>query len=400
MPFVVLKRFENGVEIDLSLYNYYFKENPEGFEFEFFNEERKVYLNIKEEENKVYFSFDNSFTDEYKEMIITLWKENEEKIIGLPEFKNKKKKRCKLLEKCKFLNKCLKNCKCKCIRKHFENNSIDPERKLNFYLTNKYFFENINLIDNYKLEVRDKIYLSTENKTADFKLRFSPDIESLLNTSEKNSFRIKKYPENSYFLRVKKIDEDQIRKFIKDNPDKPLKGIILEDKEYNVADIMVNLMTVNKILGLDLIMLINSEICLYQIKKYFDYQNLKVESGKLKVDLNKETAIRNYLLCIRKFLDLGVNGIYIDDNFTSYEMALLYTNVKIMIDEYFMTAVFHTHLSENSDDFGYYIIKDEKIIKNINKIYKNYLYSGELFLGKEEKISKNNKYFPVNIIKL
>ena len=304
------------------------------------------------------------------------------------------------MEKCKFLNKCLKNCKCKCIRKHFENNSIDPERKLNFYLTNKYFFENINLIDNYKLEVRDKIYLSTENKTADFKLRFSPDIESLLNTSEKNSFRIKKYPENSYFLRVKKIDEDQIRKFIKDNPDKPLKGIILEDKEYNVADIMVNLMTVNKILGLDLIMLINSEICLYQIKKYFDYQNLKVESGKLKVDLNKETAIRNYLLCIRKFLDLGVNGIYIDDNFTSYEMALLYTNVKIMIDEYFMTAVFHTHLSENSDDFGYYIIKDEKIIKNINKIYKNYLYSGELFLGKEEKISKNNKYFPVNIIKL
>ena len=397
MPFIVLKRFVNGVESDLALYEYTFEEKPGDYEFIFSKEEISVKVKVTEgEEGKVKFSLEEVFIGEYEEMCITLWKENEDKVYGLPMYQKDEKK-----IKYKWLYTKLSNCKCKYVRKKFQKEpSFMPEQKLSFYLSGKYFFENINLVSDYVLAVADKIYLTVKSGKYDFRLRFCENMEELYASPDINNYKVKKYPEGSIFLRMDRANEFFIDEALKKDPDGKIKGVILEYKDFDLATIMTEKRKIKE-RNLDVICVLNRQVCEQHAKKYFEegdtYKNVY---GELNVDFTKQENVREYMVTVRKLLDTGVDGIYFDDNFNNKELTAIHEQIKTVAQEYPQVSLFHTHLSEDNDDFGYYIVKDKKTIDNIKSLRPYYFYSGECYIGKEEKIYTENNIFDINIIKI
>ena len=122
--------------------------------------------------------------------------------------------------------------------------------------------------------------------------------------------------------------------------------------------------------------------CIYALKKevsllfadrYFDkgaYKDfIEDKDRKIKVLLNTKERIRSYLVCVRKYLDAGADGIYFDDDFSKNEITEIHKGLKSIIEEYPKITVFHSKLSEHYTDFGYYIIKNKQVIDNFRKTH-------------------------------
>lgn len=399
MPLLV---FETGKGDIVALYKYTFTCRPGLYEFEFHNGEARVKLWVVEKANdEVYFIFRNVSEGKtaYNMMSITLWKENEEKVFGLPTFKSEELKGFKkiLFDIFSFAAE-----KWDCAEKYVRKlKPLEPEQKLSFFVEGKYFFENIGLVKKYHLYIKDKIFLKGAFNEFQFRLRFCETIDDIYSSLNKNNYLVRKYPHNSWFLRMKTADTELIDKFIKEYPDKPLKGVIIENKDFDLARIMIEKKKIQD-KKLDAVFVVNRKVCGKHKKKYFIRSQTVVnpQTRDNEADFHVKGGIMDYLVTVRKLLDSGVDGIYFDDDFRRVEMTALHKGMKKVIEEYPQTTYFHTHLSEDNDDFGYYVVKEEKVIENMDKLRNYFFYSGECYIGKEEKDFTENNNFDINIIKI
>ena len=341
IPFIVLKKIKNDVKTSTSLYKHTINKTDDGYEIEFSSERNKAVVKLTQKENAV--NFEIKCDDEYDELCFTLYKRKDYKIYGLPTYEEKEIKRT-------FREKLLRK----------KPQIINPERKLSFYVSETYYFENVNITE-YSYEIKDNIYITTGTKNPEFRLIYAKNIYAAINSTEKNNPKIKKYNTGTCFLRTEKYNEKEISEYCKEKGLK-IDGIIIE-------------------------------------KRIFDRALIKPEVVECKVKLESEESIRKYLVTVRKYLDEGAAGIYFDGDFTKKEILQIKEGMKTVVKEYLGCTIFHSTLTESNDDFGYYIIKDKNVINEFNILSGYYLYSGEYSFGKEESALNISSNFSINIIK-
>ena len=90
MPFIVLKKKKNGIVTSTSLYKFRIKEIIDGFEVLFYEENAQAKLLITQKENRM--KFEIVCLESYDELCFTLYKNESEKLYGLPSYEYKKEK--------------------------------------------------------------------------------------------------------------------------------------------------------------------------------------------------------------------------------------------------------------------------------------------------------------------
>ena len=209
IPFIVLKKIKNDVKTSTSLYKHKINKTDDGYEIEFSSERNKAVVKLTQKENAV--NFEIKCDDEYDELCFTLYKRKDYKIYGLPTYEAKEIKRT-------FREKLLRK----------KPQIINPERKLSFYVSETYYFENINITE-YSYEIKDNIYITTGTKNPEFRLIYAKNIYAAINTTEKNNPKIKKYNTGTCFLRTEKYNEKEIAEYCKEKGLK-IDGIIIEKR--------------------------------------------------------------------------------------------------------------------------------------------------------------------------
>lgn len=378
IPFIVLKKIKNDVKTSTSLYKHTINKTDDGYEIEFSSERNKAVVKLTQKENAV--NFEIKCDDEYDELCFTLYKRKDYKIYGLPTYEAKEIKRT-------FREKLLRK----------KPQIINPERKLSFYVSETYYFENINITE-YSYEIKDNIYITTGTKNPEFRLIYAKNIYAAINTTEKNNPKIKKYNTGTCFLRTEKYNEKEIAGYCKEKGIK-IDGIIIEKRIFDRALIKPEVVKGERN-KLDIIYALDKIIGKSVAKRYFnedEYEYITEEECKVKLD--SEDSVRKYLVTVRKYLDEGAAGIYFDGDFTKKEILQIKEGMKTVVKEYLGCTIFHSTLTESNDDFGYYIIKDKNEINEFNILSGYYLYSGEYSFGKEESALNISSNFSINIIK-
>ena len=383
MPFIGIKIEKNNATKELSLIKFEAKKlEDNSFLLRFYDGEYEVFCKIKQIKEKVSFIIENRH--EYKEVFITLYKDNKQKTYGLCSYKPKAQE---LTKKEKILN---------IFRlKKKENKVIYLDKKLSFYIKEKYFFENLN-ISRYNCIISDNIYIYAWQKTLKFNLIFNSNIYVAINQENKNTAKIVKFNEEKYFFTQKNINEKRL-KFLKNQYAKKFGGVIIKEEDYNLANLMIDR---NKTKKLKIRILYT--ITLYNNKGFFEGEELiKDENGIEKINFDNMNARRKFANLIRKYLDINADGLYFDGNMSRYEATIINKMIKKIVEEYPDAIIFHSTISESNNDFGYYIIKKKDIYKRFDEFKNYYLYSGENRIGCEGKVTnvtKNN--LPVKIIDL
>ena len=381
MPFIVLKKNKNGVETSVGLSDIKLNktDEEEGYEIEFSGRENKATVSIKTDGKTA--SIEIKCDDEFDEMCFTLYGEDGRKVYGLPSYKQKFKKR---------------TLKDRILRR--KQPIIKPDMKLSFFINDFYFFENVNIAD-YKIDVKDNIYITTTQKKAVFKVIFARNVYAAVLSGEKDYEKIKKYPSGSCFVKTDKLNVNKIKSFSAVHKTE-LKGVIINERPFDYGKIKIDVVSGEKN-KLDVIFTLTKKIALALAKKYFDKNDYEIiDENNCVVKLDTVDRIRKYLVVVRKYLDVGASGIYFDGNFTRKEILDIKEGMKTVINEYVDCSLFHSAVNESNDDFGYYILKDEQIINNYDRLSGYYLYSGELLIGKEQSAVKIDKKFSVNIFNI
>ena len=358
MPFIVLKSGKKGEEVFTSFSECGIVEEENGFFVVFKNGDRKISFTLKEERDTLSFYSDVALR-EGEEICLTFYKGRHDVIYGLPAFKEEEpappKRRSLFLMKQKVLQK----------------EKVTLHKKLAYFIPGRYYFDNKTVTD-YDVEIKDNIYITIRSDRPSFSLLFYGPIKNVYAYKERYNEKIKKHPRGSVFLKTDRIDIEKIETFIKSHDDLHVKGVILNKKPYDLAFLQVEKRKCKQT-GLDFLCCI----------------------GKRK----EEETIQSYLNKIRKYLDLLIDGLYFYDDFSQTEITEIKHGLPDVLKEYpFPVTVFHNVLSEEDGDFGYFIIKDTKIIENFSKYFDHYYYSGERIIGKEEKTYTSNKLFKINII--
>lgn len=376
MPFIVLKKNKNGVETSVALSDIKLNQTDDGYELELCGREKKATVTIKTENKKA--SIEINSDEEFDEMCFTLYGADGRKVYGLPSYKQKIKKR---------------TLKERILRR--KQPLIKPEIKLAFFINDYYFFENVNITD-YNVEVKDNIYITTTQKNAKFRVTFARNVYAAVLGGEKDYKKIKKYPSGACFIKTEKFDEKKVKDFCSEKNGK-LCGVIIKERPFDYGKIKIDVVKGERN-NLDVICTLGKTVSESLAKKYFDVSDYeKISDDVYAVKLDNPDRIRKYLVVVRKYLDIGVSGIYFDGNFTKKEILDIKEGMKTVVNEYISCSIFHSSVNESNDDFGYYIIKDEQIIKNYDRLSNYYLYSGEFLIGKEQKNGKPDKKFSVNI---
>lgn len=383
MPFIVLKKSKNGIVTSSSLYKFKIEEKEDGFDVNFFNDETTAKLVITQKENKI--GFEIKCESEYDELCFTLYKKENDKIYGLPSYEVKKEKPT------------LKN-RIKRIFFGRKEKIINPEKKLAFFVSELYFFENINITD-YEYEIKENIYIKAKSKNPTFNIVFAKNIYAAINTEEKNNPRIKKYNSGAVFVRTEKYDEEKIKAFSAEKGVK-VDGIIIERRSFDPVKIKPETVRAEKN-GRDIIYVVDKNVGEKTVKKYFEKEDVDlIKEDKFKIKFGEKYAVRKYLVTVRKYFDMGATGVYFDGDFTKKELLEIKEGMKTVVKEYPICSIFYSSINESNDDFGYYIIKNKNIIENFEKLAGYYLYSGEYAIGKEEKELSSVKNFSVNIVRI
>ena len=383
MPFIVLKKNKNGIVTSTSLYKFRIKEIIDGFEVLFYDENAQAKLKITQTENRVRCEI--VCNESYDELCFTLYKHESEKVYGLPSYEFKKEQTpIKKSLKNRFFNK--------------KERIVDPDKKLAFFISESYFFENVNITD-YEYEIKDSIFIKVKSENPTFVLVFAKNIYAAINTPEKNNVGIKKYNAGAVFIRTDKYDEARINAYCKENGIKA-EGIIIEKRSFDPVKIKPETVKAEKN-GIDIIYAIDKIVGEKTAKKYFDKEDYDViSSDKYKIKLDSADSVRKYLVTVRKYLDIGATGIYFDGDFTKKELLDIKDGMKTVFKEYPVCTVFFSTINESNEDFGYYILKNKNVIDSFDKLAGFYLYSGEYAIGKEENKLSSIKNFSVNIVKI
>lgn len=375
IPFIVLKKRKNGILSAVSFDKYGVRETEEGYSIEFFNEKNpddKILLTLVEIENKVHFSFD--FNKENTVMQITLYKGRKDVALGLPANNTAEIRRGKT-----FLGKPI-------------TEKIYADKKLSFYIPERYFFENENITD-YDVKIKDAVYVSVRSKTPHFTLLCKTDIKEVY--QRKDNEKIKKYPRGSVFIETEEIKENQIEKYENKYPD--FKGFVIKNSVFNEINVENEVKKAKK-KKKEIIFKVDGTVTKEQFFKYFDKNDGFFFDDKYYIDFSKENTARKYLVVIRKYLDLFADGIYFNDRFTKDAVTKLLEGMLDICKEYDSVAVFHNVMTEKQGDYGYLIIKGKDLIANFESFYYDYYYSGEKCFGKEEKKLTEKKDFDLTII--
>jgi hypothetical protein len=387
LPFLVVKIKKDDIIKEIALYeNNINKEKNNRFKIVFFNGRYSVECFVTQENNTVSFEIYNK--NGYYETDITLYKENSQKVYGLSTYKEK-------TVKLSFLKKITAKIK------GIKQIHVKPHKKLSFYLLEKYFFENKNIFD-YDIDVKDNIYIKIRQDKIFFNLVFSSNINVAINQNNKNCERIKKFFRPHSYLRCDSFDAALINLYQK-KYDVFIDGVILDAGVFVLGKEKIN-GVLAKNSKKELLYAFDGEVENKAAYPYYDDSELINVNGKLKIDFDSDEACRKYKNTLRKFLDMNIDGVYIDGQFNAKEMLTVH---KIVLDliksEYPQCIVFHSAISENNDDFGYFIIKNNELSENFEKFGSYYLYSGENRIGMEttDILRKNDGYkFPVKIYDL
>lgn len=380
IPFITIKIKNNDLFKEISLYNFTIeKKGANSYAVKFFDGNYELKCYISSEKNRVNFFIDNY--NEYYEVCFTLYKENKQKVYGLNNYKNVKRK-LTTKEKIKSV-----------FDKSLRHKNLYPDQKLAFYIKENFFFENKNIYD-YEVEFFDNIYIKTKQKDIRFNLVYSENINIAINQANKNQDKITKFSEPKNFIIADKFNLDELKKSEKRNKIK-YDGVIISASNYNQADVKITLNKCkrNKLL---LIYIINTNFNLGD----FTEEELYVDAnGNPKINLDNQESVRKLGNVIRKYLNDNIDGVYVDGEYTKKEISIIHTIVSQITKEYYGTVIMHSTISENNDDFGYYIIKNKDLIERFESVHKYYLYSGENRIGREIPQFRNNRYkFLINIV--
>ena len=380
IPFITVKIKNNELLKEISLYNFTIeKKGASSFAIKFFDGNYELKCHISSEKNRVSFFIDNY--NDYYEVCFTLYKENKQKVYGLNTYKNVKKK-LTFKEKVQSI-----------FDKSLRHKDLFPDQKLAFYIKEYFFFENKNIYD-YEVDFFDNIYIKTKQKDIRFNLVYSENINIAINQENKNQEKITKFSSVKNFLLVDEFDINAIKKSEKHNKIK-YDGIIINASDYNQAKTKITLNKCKKN-GLLLIYIINTA---FNLNGFLDEELYIDNSGIKKVNLDNGESVRKLGNVIRNYLNDNVDGIYVDGNYTQKEISVIHSIISTVTKEYYGTIVMHSTISENNDDFGYYIIKNKDLIERFESIHKYYLYSGENRIGREIPEFCNNRYkFLINIV--
>ena len=409
-PFIYGVVGENDTEKSVALYNYKIKSASEDrCEIDFFMDNLFVACELIKEGSKLKFKFVKG--DGINFTCINFFKSATEPVFGLTASRTENQKREVLYSKKERIDKNSVN-----FEKYYQEygNSISkkfrrllkkakPDTKLSFYLDKKYFFENVNVL-NYKLEIKDNILIKTPQKNIEFNLVFAENVHVASNSENKNAVSVKKYYEKEVFVKMKEYREEDVDKFIKKTKLK-VSGIIVENDVYDKAKTKVLITDIhNK--GMEAIFSFRAEIKGVEeenSKKLYEIRH--GENGEKSYNFESEEACRRYMNDIRRYLDIGADGIYLEEGFTENDVYIIHNRLKEIKFEYPEFTLFHDKISEMNDDFGYLVLKNKHLIKNFDKFSFDYANSGENRIGMECKKYKKRKRFThpefnINIYKI
>lgn len=342
----------------IALYDYKIKKfTDEYVKIEFSFEDLKVVCELTCTNKKIGVEIKKS--NNIKKLCFNLYKEKHERIYGLCEQVNgtekKSKKYAKIVKKAK------------------------PDKKLAFYIENKYFFENINVLD-YMIEEENDVSIRSEQTLIKFNLIFHNNVHVASNGENKNSEHIKKYLNKTpVFIKSDNFDSERMEKFENKYGIKA-DGIILTDQNYDLPETKKTVTEVHNC-GKEIIFAFKAEIKDLEEFKPKNLQICEKTQNGYKMNFKSEEARRIYSNKLRKFLDVGADGIYFENDFNKEDVFIVHNGLKSLVKEYPTISIFHENISEINDDFGYFIINNKHLLKNFDLFKDKYVYSGENRIG-------------------
>ena len=341
VPFLTV--IKDGREIPMYGVNI-LQNSKEEYSLEFFQSGYKLKCEIKEKDGVIDFLIEGD--GDYKGVIISLYKEKTQKVLGLSEY----------------------------------DGYIATEKKLAFYLENKYLFENVN-IRKYDFKVLDKIFITAYQK----RIRFLIDtINQPDDMMRMNGVNIKK------FKIVKKRKVFELTEDLYSLSDNERDGIIVKNcDELDMVDFL------KEHYGQVIYMLRPHFRPGSHLLSYFGADEIKKQSnGLYKIDFSKPNASYGFKTVIRKYFDTDLTGIYLDTSgYSQEDMEIMKGAIVSVLTEYTKKILLFDRISGMSDFCGYYVIKDRKKIfsKNYTELYK---YSGEYYLAAEVRNYSEIKKVP------
>ncbi len=343
MPFLTL--IFPGKEIPLYGCNV-IRNNDNEYTLEFYQGAHSVNCRIYERDGVITFLIENE--KEYPAILITLYKEKYQKLIGVGQ-------------------------------QRVTGNTA--ERKLSFYVENKYFFENVN-IRKYDLKVLDKIFITAYQKRILFLIDTVNSPENLRRNAYNNIKDFKIVGRRMVF---------ELTRDLYSLSDNRRDGIIVQDcEELDMADYLTE----------------HYGSVIYRLRpefrtdshfvSYFSGKELiKQKNGLYKIDFTQPTAKLSFKTVIRKYFDTCMAGIYLDTSaYTSEELDTIKSAILSVATEYTKKIILYDRMPVTNDTYGYYVIRDRNKILRYPELIDFYKYSGEYFLAAEVKNYEEAKKVP------
>ncbi len=332
IPFVTL--LVEGREIPLYTVNV-LKNSKSEYILEFTQSGYNVRCEIKERDGVIDFLIEGN--DNYKGLVINLYKEKKQKVIGLSEY----------------------------------DGYITKEKKLSFYLEDKYIFENVN-IRKYELRILDKIFITAYQNRVRFLIDTINKPEDLMRMSRINTRQFKIFPRRKIF----ELTED-----LYSLSDHERDGIIVKNcSELEAVPFL------REHYGQVIYILRPQFRPDSHLLSYFSKDEIvRQENGLYKIDFSKINAAISFKTVIRKYFDTDLSGIYLDTTgYSQEDMEIMKGVIATVLSEYTKKILLFDRIAGINDFCGYYVIKDRKKIfsKKYTDLYK---YSGEYYLAAEVK---------------
>lgn len=312
------------------------KNNDNEYTLEFFQSGYNLNCRISERDGVIHFLIENKI---YDGVIISLYKEKYQRVIGVSEYLR---------------------------------SDIVPEKKLSFYVEKKYVFQNVN-IKKYQLKVLDKVFLTAYQERISF-------VIDTVNTPD--DLKKMTYVNLKDFKVFKKRKIFEMTRDLYSLSDNPRDGVIIKDcDELDMVDFLT------KHYGKVLYCISGEYKKDSHFISYFSGKELVMQdNGLFKINFEESGAIDGFKTVIRKYFDTALAGIYIDaPTYTQEEVDVMRKSIMSILPEYTKKIILFDSLPITNSICGYYIIKDRNKIFKHPDIIDIYRYSGEYFLGAEVK---------------
>ncbi len=349
-PFLTVLDNDNAIGLQG---NNVIRNNDCEYTLDFFQAKYLIRCRIHERDGVIDFTIENPY--EYK-IIINLYKEKYQRIHGINDY---------------------------------EKYGMESEKKLSFYVDQKYFFDNVN-IRNYDLKINERILLTVWQKKNTFLLDtvntpFSMEKMSYVNIKNFKIFRKRK---------VFELTED-----LYSLSDREKEGIIIQN-----CDELKKVNFLRENYGKVIFRLRPEYAKNSHFLSYFSQGELvqNVE-GKYQIDFSCPSAYLSFKTIIRKYFESGLDGIYLDTTMYSAEdLEAMKSAILAVSTEYMKKIILYDKLSITGGSYGYYVVRDRDKIFKHPEYLDLYKFSGEFFLAAEvrnyDEVDKVPDVFKIVIV--